>query len=313
METILVWALVIAAIAILLMLILLIASERDLKRKTAEVEALRSRYRATGEDSSGETTSAKQSGAENSAVYTEISALNEQLQSTINTLEAELERLRAENTGLSQTNKEIRSARKPPAQSGASSKFAAFTLRASGHRRNRPRGKRRAVFVGSVAALLLLTGAAIFLISDWQESDNDQPAEGQIASESQSHKILASEKTRESSEPGEAKATVAMDAGEKSLPAPIVVEPLRGKAEKPSNTKTTALKTAVPVNASYEIIEATRVFSEPNEGSRPVARVEAGTEINVVSVRDDWLEVRSRHGRPPGFVRKNTAVKRTPN
>jgi hypothetical protein len=71
-------------------------------------------------------------------------------------------------------------------------------------------------------------------------------------------------------------------------------------------------KTA-PTRSSYQVIRSTRVFSEPNESSRPVALIDAGTEIDVVGVHGQWLEVRSRHGRPPGFIRINNAVKRGPS
>jgi hypothetical protein len=30
--------------------------------------------------------------------------------------------------------------------------------------------------------------------------------------------------------------------------------------------------------------------------------------VNVVAVRGDWLEVRSKHGNPPGFIKKDSAV-----
>jgi hypothetical protein len=32
-------------------------------------------------------------------------------------------------------------------------------------------------------------------------------------------------------------------------------------------------------------------------------------KINVVDSRDGWLEIRSKHGRPPGFVRQTAAVR----
>jgi hypothetical protein len=32
-----------------------------------------------------------------------------------------------------------------------------------------------------------------------------------------------------------------------------------------------------------------------------------GTRINVVSAAGDWLEVRSKHGNPPGYVRSDEA------
>jgi hypothetical protein len=60
---------------------------------------------------------------------------------------------------------------------------------------------------------------------------------------------------------------------------------------------------------SYEIVQATRVFSAPNEHSQLVANVEPGTQINVVDSRNGWLEIRSKHGRPPGFIQKTAAIR----
>jgi hypothetical protein len=85
-------------------------------------------------------------------------------------------------------------------------------------------------------------------------------------------------------------------------------ETKNAKTEGNPATKAPAAKKRLPSGASYEVVRSTRVFSQPNEGSRPLARIEAGMEINVIGARDGWLEVRSRHGRPPGFIRKDTAV-----
>jgi hypothetical protein len=35
-------------------------------------------------------------------------------------------------------------------------------------------------------------------------------------------------------------------------------------------------------------------------------------KINVVDSREGWLEIRSKHGRPPGFVRQAAAVRIDP-
>jgi predicted nucleic acid-binding Zn ribbon protein len=61
----------------------------------------------------------------------------------------------------------------------------------------------------------------------------------------------------------------------------------------------------------YEVLYPTSVFSEPRETSRRVAWIEAGTKVNVASVQGDWLEVRSKQGRPPGFIKRESAVPMT--
>lgn len=63
----------------------------------------------------------------------------------------------------------------------------------------------------------------------------------------------------------------------------------------------------VPVGA-YKIIYSTPVFSEPRDDSDRVAFIDPGTKVNVIAVKGGWLEVRSKLGRPPGFIKKETAL-----
>jgi hypothetical protein len=57
----------------------------------------------------------------------------------------------------------------------------------------------------------------------------------------------------------------------------------------------------------YETTRATAVYEGPSASSRAISQIESGTRINVVSSTGDWLEVRSRHGNPPGYVRADDA------
>jgi hypothetical protein len=59
---------------------------------------------------------------------------------------------------------------------------------------------------------------------------------------------------------------------------------------------------------AYEIVRATTVHEEPVNSSRVVFLIEKGTVVSVVRSNGDWLEVRSKHGNPPGFIRRNDAM-----
>jgi uncharacterized protein YgiM (DUF1202 family) len=59
---------------------------------------------------------------------------------------------------------------------------------------------------------------------------------------------------------------------------------------------------------SYETVRYTTVHEQPANSSRVVSQIEKGTRITVVRSAGDWLEVRSRHGNPPGFIRRDDAV-----
>ena len=59
---------------------------------------------------------------------------------------------------------------------------------------------------------------------------------------------------------------------------------------------------------SYEIIRSTSVFAEPSSFSRKVSAIDKGTRVTVVGSVGEWLEVRSKHGNPPGFIRRDDAM-----
>lgn len=76
--------------------------------------------------------------------------------------------------------------------------------------------------------------------------------------------------------------------------------------QQPKVTERTAGKEILP--GIYEVFYDTPVYSEPNEYSPRVSRIEAGTQVNIVGILGDWLEIRSKHGRPPGFIRKDSVI-----
>ncbi len=63
------------------------------------------------------------------------------------------------------------------------------------------------------------------------------------------------------------------------------------------------------VQGTFQTIRATQVFSEPSQDSALVAEIDKGVKINVVGSREGWLEIRSKHGRPPGFIRQEETVR----
>jgi hypothetical protein len=57
----------------------------------------------------------------------------------------------------------------------------------------------------------------------------------------------------------------------------------------------------------YETTRPTSVYEDPSASSRVISQIERGTRINVVGNNGGWLEVRSRRGNPPGYVRADDA------
>jgi len=59
---------------------------------------------------------------------------------------------------------------------------------------------------------------------------------------------------------------------------------------------------------TYETLRSTPVYEAPVNSSRVLAQIAKGTEITVVQSSNGWLEIRSRHGKPPGFIRADDAM-----
>lgn len=71
---------------------------------------------------------------------------------------------------------------------------------------------------------------------------------------------------------------------------------------------TTSPPQAPPRRASdagpYEVVRDTALLEKPSSTAREVALVQRGIIVNVVSTIGDWYEVRSKYGKPPGYIRR---------
>jgi murein DD-endopeptidase MepM/ murein hydrolase activator NlpD len=54
----------------------------------------------------------------------------------------------------------------------------------------------------------------------------------------------------------------------------------------------------------YETIRTTSVLAEASPFSDKIATILQGTKVRVVESAGEWLEIRSSHGRPPGFINR---------
>jgi Bacterial SH3 domain len=81
------------------------------------------------------------------------------------------------------------------------------------------------------------------------------------------------------------------------------VEPVAEPISQPAATK------VATVRGAFQTVRSTQVFSAPSQDSELIVNIAKGTKVNVVDSRDGWLEIRSKHGRPPGFIRQETAVR----
>jgi hypothetical protein len=58
----------------------------------------------------------------------------------------------------------------------------------------------------------------------------------------------------------------------------------------------------------YETVRPTTVFEEPATSGRILSRINKGTQVIVVRSGSEWLEIRSNHGNPAGFIRADDAT-----
>lgn len=92
-----------------------------------------------------------------------------------------------------------------------------------------------------------------------------------------------------------------------SRPASVPRPAARTINKPPAPTVTArANRTAEP--RLYETVRSTPVYEEPANSSRVVAQIGRGTQITVVGSAGGWLEIRSKHGKPPGFIRADDAM-----
>lgn len=68
-------------------------------------------------------------------------------------------------------------------------------------------------------------------------------------------------------------------------------------------------KPATQVAGTFQVTRPSRVYAAPSEYSRPIGDIEPGVKVNVVDARNGWFEIHSKHGRPPGFIRREVAAR----
>jgi uncharacterized coiled-coil protein SlyX len=54
---------------------------------------------------------------------------------------------------------------------------------------------------------------------------------------------------------------------------------------------------------TYETVRSTAVYEGPSTSGRVLSQIGKGTRVDVLRSTGDWLEVRSKHGNPPGYIR----------
>ena len=168
-----------------------------------------------------------------------------------------------------------------PAKAGKSRRFGIFT-----------------------ALLVLAAGGGAF--AAWNLASQSEPAtvpavtakpQNQVASVVQPPREVPAPDSQSKSD----ETSIAAPAREE--PKPIVKRNREAEIAPP-----TAEKPAAKVAGTYEVTRPGQVYAVPSEYSQRLSDIEAGTKVSVVNKRDGWLEIHSKYGRPPGFIRQNMAA-----
>lgn len=178
-------------------------------------------------------------------------------------------------------------------------------------------------FYAYVVVFLVVAIGALLVWRQNQETETDSPGDGETAAleekgrelEEKQRRIqalesqvaqLSGELQRSSSKVAELQAR--LDQTNKALSSAqerLKEEKSVTKPVEPSPTPSWR-RPAEP--GSYEVIRSTSVFSEPSDTSRKVSTINKGTRVRVLGGVGEWLEVRSKHGNPPGFIRREDAM-----
>lgn len=81
----------------------------------------------------------------------------------------------------------------------------------------------------------------------------------------------------------------------------------RPASRAPAAPQQASSRQAATTTAVYVTTRPTAVYEDPSSSSRVISQIDGGTRINVVGSNGGWLEVRSRRGNPPGYVRSDDA------
>lgn len=184
----------------------------------------------------------------------------------------------------------------PGARSGARSEESSVARTQATVRQGR--GINNAMIIGAALVLIVGAGVGVYFSTDlFRQTAKQQPVPAEQA------RIAPRAPAGTVEEPkvaGETNDSNLASTGPESVPqAPV--EASKSAPPSPSASRRTASA------GIYEILRTTKVFAEPSGSSRTVASIPQGTRVTVVGDNGEWLEVQSKSGNPPGFIRRADA------
>ncbi|MGZ9130014.1 MAG: hypothetical protein ACXW4Z_19735 [Candidatus Binatia bacterium] len=158
---------------------------------------------------------------------------------------------------------------------------------------------------GALAASVVAVAGAVALGMLGNRISPPKEATVAITSSSQEYPVEAASKPQSEPEP-RPQGAVSPTNTSPEYRAQAVAKPQSKPAPQQRGVVQTVRPT--PRRGTFETVLATQVYDGPSENAALVASIQAGMKVNVVNSSRGWLEIRSRYGRPPGFIRQDTAV-----
>ncbi|HEX2929383.1 MAG TPA: hypothetical protein VHV54_06700, partial [Candidatus Binatia bacterium] len=149
-------------------------------------------------------------------------------------------------------------------------------------------------------SVIIVLAAIGFLATQFLTSTSDSPTMPVVSASAVKNRTATTVTPPESPAP-EVKAVA--PAAPEPQPAKEIAKPINETAKINPPAKQEPRMTG-----AYQITQASRVYAGPTEASQLLGEIEPGVKVTVVNNRNGWLEIHSKHGRPPGFIRKEVAT-----
>ncbi len=189
-------------------------------------------------------------------------------------------------------------------------------------------GNKKLIIIVAGVAVVVLAAAGVYFGSDLLKPSANQtppPAEAPLAKATETPPLPSFEDTKDTG-------SAVDNPGVVNPPLPFESAPPLAEAQKPASRadvppapspsqmqragQDAPSRAARPSPAArggaaagiYETRRATPVYEEPSASAKTVANIPQGTQVTVVSSSGDWLEVHSKRGNPPGFIRRDDAT-----
>jgi hypothetical protein len=169
------------------------------------------------------------------------------------------------------------------------------------------RGASMATLIAAGIAVVLLGGAGIYFGTDMlRPTTKPEPP----AAKPMEPGGAPSQDSKTAGESADVNLTSATRPAPKELPPNVEApKPPLEVLSKPSGQSDAAGASSGGAAAgTYQTVRPTSVYEAPSPSAKIVANIDRGVPVNVVGSNGDFLEVRSKSGKPPGFIRRGDAT-----